>query len=80
MSRKARPLKAKKLLVAKLGAAALTFAACAAFPGCNLLPPPSCEEQPSQYQCRDLSGASEDLANNPPTDGPAPVVDGATRD
>ena len=38
-----RPLKAKKLLVAKLGVGAVAILACGAFPGCNYAGPPSCE-------------------------------------
>jgi hypothetical protein len=84
VSRQSRSSKGKKLLVARVGAAALTFAGCAAFPGCNLMPPPSCEEQPSAYHCRDFSVPTEDLTpaddlRPPPGDGSSPSGDGSTR-
>ena len=36
----------RKLLTAKLGVGAVTIVACSAFPGCNLLPPPSRDTGP----------------------------------
>jgi hypothetical protein len=53
--KRTRPLKAHKLLVASVGVGALIFAACAVFPGCNLMAPPPCSEDPNQYYCRDMS-------------------------
>jgi hypothetical protein len=55
MKEPARPIRGKKLLVASLGIGTLTFAACAVFPGCNLLPPPPCSQNPAQPYCLDLS-------------------------
>jgi len=47
--------RAKKLLVASIGVGTLTFAACGAFPGCNLMAPPPCDPVSDQYGChRDL--------------------------
>ncbi|MBL9040040.1 MAG: hypothetical protein JNM83_00475 [Myxococcales bacterium] len=51
MNRTARPLLGKRLLVAGLGVGTLTFAVCAAFPGCNLLPPPPCPDGALNYPC-----------------------------
>ena len=47
------PKTGKKLLTARLGVGALTFVACAAFPGCNLVAPPPCRDggDPDTY-CR----------------------------
>lgn len=48
------------------------------------MPPPSCEEQPSAYHCRDFSVPTEDLTpaddlRPPPGDGSSPSGDGSTR-
>ena len=51
-------------MAAKLGVAALTVAGLGLFPGCNLMlsPSPSCEADPEQTRCLDLSVAvPEDL-------------------
>jgi hypothetical protein len=53
MSRPIAPRKTKKLLVASIGVGTLVFASCAVFPGCNLMAPPSCLEDPEQLHCRD---------------------------
>jgi hypothetical protein len=62
MKERARPIRGRKLLVASLGVGTLTFAACAVFPGCNLLPPPPCSQSPSQLYCQDL--ATTDTASH----------------
>jgi hypothetical protein len=55
MIKQTRLRQTKKLLVATLGVGTLAFASCAAFPGCNLMAPPPCDQQPDQYHCRDMS-------------------------
>jgi hypothetical protein len=50
-----RSIRGRKLLVARLGTTALMFSACALFPGCNLAAPTTCQEDPYQYGCQDLS-------------------------
>jgi hypothetical protein len=55
MSQPVPPRKARKLLVASVGIGALAFASCAVFPGCNLMAPPPCSEQPDQWRCQDMS-------------------------
>jgi hypothetical protein len=62
MKERARPIRGRKLLVASLGVGTLTFAACAVFPGCNLLPPPPCSQDPAQPWCQDL--ATTDTASD----------------
>jgi hypothetical protein len=64
MIKTTRPLRGRKLLVAGLGVGSLTFAFCGMFPGCNLLAPPPCSEDPDQYQCQDLQAPSRDGAAN----------------
>ena len=71
MTKIARPVQGKKLLVATIGIGTLTFAACSVFPGCNLLPPPPCPDGGS-YNCYDYV---PDLAT--PNDG---ALDAATSD
>jgi hypothetical protein len=56
-------LPTKKLLVASIGVGALTFAAIGAFPGCNLMAPPPCDEAPTQYHCRDMSTPDLQIAD-----------------
>lgn len=88
MKEPTRPIRGKKLLVASLGIGTLTFAACAVFPGCNLLPPPPCSQNPEQYYCRDLTvtDSASDGDTNAGSDGgtslPGPVDggDGGTSD
>jgi hypothetical protein len=69
MSQSSPPRKTRKLLVASLGVGALTFAACAVFPGCNLMPPPPCTDR-DDPRCQedlstpDLPGDARDLAEH----------------
>jgi hypothetical protein len=60
-----RPIQGKKLLVAGLGVGVLTFAVCGAFPGCNLMAPPSCEAEPQQPSCSTDMSVPEDLRAPP---------------
>lgn len=66
-----RPIRGKKLLVAAAGVGSLTFAFCGLFPGCNLMPPPSCAVEPLQPACQDLAA---------PTDGAACTADSGVDD
>jgi hypothetical protein len=63
MSAPTPPRKPRKLLVASVGIGTLAFAACAVFPGCNLMAPPPCSEQPDDPRCRDMS--TPDLGPEP---------------
>jgi len=71
------PKTGKKLLTARLGVGALTFVACAAFPGCNLVAPPPCRDggDPDTY-CRPQY--RPDAGTDAATDGGAGPRDAAT--
>ncbi len=68
-----RPLRGKKLLVARIGALSITFTAAALFPGCNLMAP-YCTAQNNYCDDPDFSASpdlekSKDLAKPDPGDG-----------
>lgn len=66
-----RPLRGKKLLVAAVGVGTLTFAACAAFPGCNLAAPVPCPGTGTFdcYERQDLRQPADANTDAAPTDG-----------
>lgn len=61
MTKTTRPLRGKKVLLAALGIGALNLASCknTTTTSGNLLPPPSCEEEPSQPQCQDMRAPAD---------------------
>ena len=60
-----KPKTGKKLLSARLGVGALTFVACAAFPGCNLQPPPPCDDGGNPYNgCQPYIDAGTDAGTD----------------
>lgn len=59
MTKTARPLRGKKVLLAALGIGALNVANCKDITTGNLLPPPPCEQDPNQPMCQDMSSPGD---------------------
>lgn len=66
----------RKLLSGKVGVATLALVGAATFPGCNLLPPPPCDD--ADPRCASTTDAADRDA--PSNDAADPAPDDATPD